>query len=46
MEPTTTNDTTVGYIYSFVNTPMIVALLFALAGSVYLGIYILRRAKK
>ncbi len=40
--------TTIGTISSWVNTPVAVALLFALAGAVFIGIYSLRRilAKK
>jgi hypothetical protein len=40
--PTTTTTTTVGYIYSWVDTPMSVALLFGFAGVVFVGIYLLR----
>ena len=37
---------TVGVVYSWIDTPMAVALLFALAGAVFIGIYILRRIRK
>ncbi len=32
-------------ISSHINTPMAVALVFALAGSVFVGIYLLRRIR-
>jgi hypothetical protein len=44
--PPSTVDVTTTTIYSWVNTPMIVALLFAFAGAVFIGIYILRRNRK
>jgi hypothetical protein len=43
MDTTTTTTTTAGYLYSLVNTPMVVALFFSFAGAVFIGIYLLRR---
>ena len=37
---------TIGTIYKWVDTPMSVALLFALAGSFFVVIYFLRRRRK
>ncbi len=37
--------TTIGTIYSWVDTPTTVALLFGLAGAFFIGIYILRRIR-
>jgi hypothetical protein len=35
----------VGIVSSYINTPMAVALLFGLAGAVFIGIYIIRRIR-
>jgi hypothetical protein len=37
---------TTGVVSSWLSTPMIVALLFAMAGAIFIGIYILRRIRK
>jgi len=36
---------TTGAVYSWVNTPMVVALLFGLAGGFFIAILVLRRRK-
>jgi hypothetical protein len=46
MDTTTTTSQTTGLVYSWINTPLVVALLFALAGAFFIGIYILRRSRK
>ena len=33
-------------VYTWIDSPMIVALVFALAGACFIGIYFLRRRKK
>ena len=38
--------TTIGLILKFVDTPMAVALFFALAGAIFVSIYFLRRRRK
>jgi hypothetical protein len=38
--------TTTGLVYSWVDTPMAVALLFAFAGAVFISIYYLRRRQQ
>jgi preprotein translocase subunit SecF len=40
--PTSPDPSTVGVIYSWTNNPMIVAILFGFAGTVFVGIYLLR----
>ncbi len=37
--------TTVGTFYHWVDTPTTVALVFAMAGSCFIGIYIIRRLR-
>lgn len=37
--------TTIGTIYQWADTPTTVALVFALAGAVLIGIYIIRRLR-
>ena len=39
-------DSQVGVVYSYINTPEAVALLFGLAGAVFIGIYIIRRIRQ
>jgi hypothetical protein len=39
-------DVTTTTFYSWINAPMVVALLFGFAGAVFIGIYILRRIRK
>jgi hypothetical protein len=42
---TTVTTETTSIFYYLINTPMIVALLFALAGAFFIGIYFLRRTR-
>jgi hypothetical protein len=42
----TVETTTIGVIYQWVDTPVVVALIFALAGAFFISIYFLRRSKK
>jgi flagellar biogenesis protein FliO len=37
--------TTIGAFYQWADTPTTVALIFALAGTVFVGIYIIRRLR-
>jgi len=37
---------TTGIVYTWVNTPIAVALIFGLAGAFFISIYFLRRTKK
>jgi flagellar biogenesis protein FliO len=37
--------TTVGAFYQWADTPMTVALIFALAGAIFIGIYAMRRMR-
>jgi len=37
---------TTGFIHTWVNTPLAVALIFGLAGAFFISIYFLRRIKK
>ena len=37
--------TTIGTIYQWVDTPTTVALIFALAGAIFVGIYVIRRLR-
>jgi hypothetical protein len=37
---------TTGFIQTWVNTPIAVALIFGLAGAFFISIYFLRRSKK
>jgi hypothetical protein len=37
--------TTIGAFYQWVDTPTTVALVFAMAGAVFVGIYIIRRLR-
>ncbi len=46
MHPTLLITTTIGTIAKWADTPTTVALVFALAGSTYLGIYALRRLRQ
>ena len=43
--PETVQVVTTSTYYSWVDTPTTVALVFALAGAIYLGIYCLRRIR-
>jgi flagellar biogenesis protein FliO len=43
--PTETVTTTMGAFYHWVDTPTTVALVFALAGAVFVGIYAIRRLR-
>ncbi len=43
--PTETVTTTMGAFYHWVDTPTTVALVFALAGAVFVGIYVIRRLR-
>jgi len=43
--PTEQVVSTTGAIYQWVDTPMSVALVFGLAGAVFLGIYFIRRIR-
>ncbi|MCE0482786.1 MAG: hypothetical protein LV479_00945 [Methylacidiphilales bacterium] len=45
-QPAPVEISTTGLIYSWVDTPMAVALIFALAGAFFVGIYFLRRSRK
>ena len=47
IQPTQTEQvsTTIGTFYQWVDTPTTVALVFGLAGAVFLGIYIIRRIR-
>jgi hypothetical protein len=42
MNPTSPDPSTIGVSYGWINTPLAVALLFGFAGTVYVGIYLLR----
>ena len=41
--PPTPEIVTTSTVYTWVNNPMIVALIFALAGAIFISIYFLRR---
>ena len=43
--PTEQVTTTMGAFYQWADTPTTVALIFALAGAVFVGIYIIRRLR-
>ena len=43
--PTEQVTTTMGAFYQWVDTPTTVALVFAMAGAVFLGIYMIRRVR-
>jgi len=49
MDPTTANTTiettTTGIVHQWIDAPMAVALIFALAGAFFISIYFLRRRK-
>jgi hypothetical protein len=40
--PTSSDPTIIGVVYGWTNNPMIVAILFGFAGTVFVGIYLLR----
>ena len=44
-DQTTETLTTTGAFYTWIDTPMAIALLFALAGTIFVGIYLLRRLR-
>ena len=37
--------TTIGTFYQWVDTPTTIALIFALAGAIFVGIYVIRRVR-
>ena len=40
--PTSPDPSTIGVSYGWINTPLAFAILFGFAGTVYVGIYLLR----